>query len=76
MAADMKKRTEIMQLDKTFCTGLRCSRANTCERWLENLKKWAVAHGCASRINVVSIAQFDDGAGKCYAYIPLEEELP
>lgn len=68
-----------MNLDRTFCSGLRCGRATTCERWTINLQKWADAHPntqAAGRIKrgPLSIAQFGDHDGKCDKYEPIEVE--
>lgn len=69
-----------MNLDRTFCSGLRCSRANTCERWTENLKRWIEQQPENRRKRFterpISLAQFADHAGNCDKYDPIENVEP
>lgn len=61
-----------MNIDITWCTGVRCTRANTCERWIEHLKRWCEQTGNNPRM--VSMAEFSDHDGKCRMYDAKEEK--
>ncbi len=65
-----------MNLDRTFCHGARCVRANTCDRWTENLKSEAKSLGIDLEDRPISVAQFADESGKCSMYVPLEPPAP
>jgi hypothetical protein len=54
-----------MNLDQTFCSGLRCDRREACDRWVMHLKEYAHLIGVP-----ISIAQFADHDGKCDDFIP------
>ena len=62
-----------MNLDRTFCTGLRCNKANTCDRWEMNLLRLAEMKGIDLSERRISIAQFADHEGRCTMYAPIEE---
>lgn len=63
-----------MILDKTWCEGARCARANTCSRWIEHLHKFLESPaGERFRLRSFSVAQFADHAGNCTRYEPLEK---
>lgn len=61
-----------MNLDMSFCSGLRCTRASTCERWFKNLQKWDEKHNMMHRLNHISMAQFADHDGNCEMYEHVE----
>jgi hypothetical protein len=63
-----------MQLDKSFCSGLRCDRKKECERWTGNLHIWQEATG--REVHQISMAQFADHEGKCTRFIALERYGP
>lgn len=67
-----------MNLDMTFCSGSRCMRANTCERWTENLYKEAERRKWDLDNRPISMAEFADHNGECRGgYIPyLPEYMP
>lgn len=62
-----------MNLDKTFCSGLRCKRANTCERWIENLVAEAERKKIDMSSRRISIAEFGNQDGACERYVPKAE---
>ena len=62
-----------MNFDRTFCTGLRCNKKNTCDRWLELLKVQAVKEGLDLENRRISIAEFGDENGNCDMYSPIED---
>ena len=53
-----------LKSDRTYCSGLRCVRINTCERWIGHYKTVPKFP--------VSIAQFADWDGKCTNYLEFE----
>lgn len=55
-----------MNLDMTFCSGLRCERTGSCERWIGHLKGRTDAG-----VRYISQAQFGDDDGKCDYYLPI-----
>ena len=61
-----------MNFDRTFCTGLRCGKANTCDRWIEHLHEWAKKNKRDLSHKPISVAQFADHAGTCSMYSPIE----
>lgn len=63
-----------MNLDRTFCSGARCGKSNTCSRWTKNLEKWIEASGKKGAPIMVSIAQFADHKGDCDKYEWLDEQ--
>lgn len=60
-----------MNLDRTFCSGLRCTRANTCDRWIVHLEKF-IKENPRFEGRTISMAQFADHDGKCDMYSPIE----
>lgn len=63
-----------MILDITWCTGVRCAKANTCYRFTENLRKMAEKRKMDLTGKQISIANFADHEGKCDRYEPEEEK--
>ena len=63
----------MLNLDMTFCSGLRCAIANTCARWTVNLEKLAKKEKWEMENGAFSVAQFADHNGKCTHYLPVEE---
>lgn len=63
-----------MILDRTFCSGSRCNRTNTCDRFSGHLKKYFEEN--PHRERPISLAQFADHDGKCTRYSPIEEKEP
>lgn len=64
-----------MQLDITWCTGLRCGKTNTCHRWIKRVDAFLKDHPDHShRTSRLSITEFADHDGNCKMYWPLEEE--
>jgi hypothetical protein len=63
-----------MNLDITWCTGLRCDKKERCNRNIERLIKEVV--GDISRYDIIpySIAQFADHEGKCDMFVEKEKE--
>lgn len=66
-------KTPRMNLDRTFCTGLRCGAKESCDRWLQNLVNWSETTGRDLADRRISVAQFADQDGVCVHYAPLEE---
>ena len=64
---------ERMDLDRTFCTGLRCDRKESCERWSLNLEKWAKENGVDLSTRWLSIGSFCDADGQCDFYVSQEK---
>lgn len=62
-----------MNLEKTFCSGLRCSKTNTCDKWIGHLKKWTELNNADLTGTLINIAQYADHEGKCNEYTPLED---
>lgn len=61
-----------MNLDRTFCSGVRCTKALTCDRWTHNLEQWAEDKGIDLNGRRISVAEFGDINGKCNMYSPIE----
>lgn len=58
-----------MNLDRTFCSGLRCKRREECERWIRNMEAEAKRRGISLEGRRISMAQFADHDGKCDNFI-------
>lgn len=64
-----------MNLDRTFCSGLRCNRTISCDRFSGRLEEYMGDHPeLRWETVVVSMAQFADHEGKCYMYQPIEKK--
>lgn len=59
-----------MNLDRTFCTGLRCGKGETCNRWIGHLDRWMRDRDVKGVR--VSIAEYGDHDGKCDRYHPVQ----
>ena len=64
--------------DITYCSGLRCGKEKTCERWTGHLVAWyksqdgQISHTLVGLFPTqVSVAEFADHDGKCEHHIPL-----
>lgn len=64
----------IFSLDRTFCTGLRCKRAASCDRWTDNLVTWAEEKEIDLENQRISVAEFADQDGNCNMWSPVGEE--
>lgn len=58
---------------RTYCSGLRCMRVNTCALWTGNLYSQLRREGEALKGYRLSVAQYADHAGQCSRYEPLPE---
>lgn len=65
-----------MNLDMTFCSGLRCLKRRDCERWSENLKMWLDRHprGELLKQRPISMGNFSDHDGSCDRFIRMESD--
>jgi hypothetical protein len=63
-----------VNLDRTFCTGIRCKKANTCDLWHKNLADQAEKRGINLEGRRISMANFADHDGHCQMFQPLEDE--
>lgn len=61
-----------MNLDRTFCSGLRCDRKDTCDRYTGYLENWLKLNP-RYQGRPISIAQFADHEGKCGRYSRAED---
>lgn len=64
-----------MNLDRTFCTGLRCERKETCERWSTNLEKRAKEEGVDLSKVWLSIGSFYGPDGDCNMYEEVRQDV-
>lgn len=64
-----------MNLDRTFCSGMRCGRKEQCDRWLGHLDKLIKDGFDHPKLGRLSVAQFDDGAGNCDMFNQVETDL-
>jgi hypothetical protein len=60
-----------MNLDMTFCTGLRCGRAKDCYRWIENLEARLDWHNIDLQNKPITMAQYADYDGKCVMFMAI-----
>lgn len=58
-----------VNLDRIFCSGLRCNRRETCGRWTGRLYELIKANPFLEGCKIL-IAQFADHDGKCDMYSP------
>lgn len=58
-----------MNLDRTFCSGLRCNRTDTCDRSVKRAEEF-LAEKQDGTLRLLSVAQFADHAGVCGHYQP------
>lgn len=63
-----------MNLDMTFCSGLRCDRKVNCERWTGNLETKARKQMIDLTGRRISTAQFADHNGNCVMFIQKDIE--
>jgi hypothetical protein len=66
----------MLPLDYTFCSGSRCARANSCQRWTKNLYEEAERKKISLEKKQISVAEFsgpDDHGMHCGHYITKEE---
>ena len=67
-----------MNLDMTFCSGTRCPRAGSCDRWMKNLEaRMAVDPEFAKAVyeHPISVANFSAADGSqddCRDYVSME----
>jgi hypothetical protein len=57
--------------DMTYCSGVRCDRAKSCERWLHNLLSRLKRQGVDLEGKSISVAQFADYDGRCRKFVPI-----
>lgn len=63
-----------MNLDRTFCSGLRCFKTATCARYRGRVDEYMKLHPEREyRMLRLSIAQYADHAGVCTKFEPMEE---
>lgn len=60
-----------MNLDRTFCQGLRCDRKELCDRWTGHLRAW-LEKNPDYKARAFSMAQFADHDGKCMKFSAIE----
>ena len=63
-----------MNLDRTFCSGLRCGKTATCDRFTGNLEAEAERRGIDLSNRRISMAQFADHEGGCSMYSVKDED--
>lgn len=63
-----------MNFDRTYCSGARCGKANTCARWIEFLRWECKDKKIDLTDRRISVAQFADHAGACSHYEPINRD--
>ena len=64
-----------MNLDRTFCSGLRCGKTATCALWVGHLVEMRIPKDSERKVTI-SVAQFADYDGTCTKYESRSEDAP
>lgn len=62
---ELLKSTRSFNLDRTFCSGARCNKRESCDRYIGLVRDYAKVHPEFIEGRRLSLAEFSNHDGKC-----------